>query len=661
MSYTIYRSDGTSITIPDGTVDIAYYNPTGGSSGNGLGTMLVGRNTVNYGSAIAQNFLQLTENFSSASVPADATSLQGQLWFNRLSATSGDMYVRTQDNISGGIANWNKLAIATGSVTPQANAFRRITVDTNGFITATSAVISSDITTALGYTPVNKAGDTMTGLLVLSGDPASPLGATTKQYVDNIAAGLSAHAACVSSTAAPLAACTYNNGTAGVGATLTASVNGSLGTIGGYAGLVATDRLLVKDQLSQIQNGIYVITSLGAPDVPGPGAPWVLTRASDFDNSPVGEVSAGDFSYIQEGTLAGTQWVMTTPDVITLGISNIVFSQLSSSGVTSLAGGTGIAVSSATGSITITNTGVTSIVAGANISISGGTGAVTVNSTPSYSNLAVFTASGTWTVPSNVTSIKVTVMACGGGGGGIANASYSTTGGQGGNGGYGRAVISVTPGALINYTVSGSPTAANLSGSSASFSTYITCTGGAAGLASSPTPAAHGTSSFSGVTLILERGYCNGYRTWSGFPGVAGTVGLDGSSLIYSGGGGGGGAGFGAGGGGGGGGGATSYGAGGGGGGGGAWSGTPGAGSANGGANGTAPSNNLGGLGGVGGLGGYPNVSAGGNGGNAGDSSALSTALGGAGGVGGLPWPYGQHPNQGQGGGGGGGGIIIEY
>lgn len=45
-------------------------------------------------------------------------------------------------------------------------------------------LLSADVTTALGYTPVNKAGDTMSGLLVLSGDPVAALGATTKQYAD---------------------------------------------------------------------------------------------------------------------------------------------------------------------------------------------------------------------------------------------------------------------------------------------------------------------------------------------------------------------------------------------------------------------------------------------------------------------------------------------
>jgi hypothetical protein len=49
-----------------------------------------------------------------------------------------------------------------------------------GVVTLTSG----DISFALGYTPLNKAGDVMTGLLTLSGDPIGPLGAVTKQYVD---------------------------------------------------------------------------------------------------------------------------------------------------------------------------------------------------------------------------------------------------------------------------------------------------------------------------------------------------------------------------------------------------------------------------------------------------------------------------------------------
>ena len=52
----------------------------------------------------------------------------------------------------------------------------------SGGVPAWSSLSSGDVTTALGYTPVNKAGDTMTGALTLSADPTSALHAATKQY-----------------------------------------------------------------------------------------------------------------------------------------------------------------------------------------------------------------------------------------------------------------------------------------------------------------------------------------------------------------------------------------------------------------------------------------------------------------------------------------------
>jgi hypothetical protein len=255
----------------------------------------------------------------------------------------------------------------------------------SSFNTRTGAVTltSSDVTTALTYTPVDKAGDTMTGLLVLSADPTAALGAATKQYVDNMAAGVHVHASCETSTTAALASCTYSNGTAGVGATLTATANGALGTIGGYATLIVGSRLLVKDQATQLQNGIYVVTSLGSA-----GTPWILTRATDFDGSPTFEVASGDLTYVAEGTLGGTQWVETAigtgspNDYIIIGTNPIVFSQFAGAGT--YTAGTGLSLTGTQ----FANTGVTSIVAGSGITISGATGAVTVSSSGGGATIA---------------------------------------------------------------------------------------------------------------------------------------------------------------------------------------------------------------------------------------------------------------------------------
>lgn len=78
--------------------------------------------------------------------------------------------------------------------TPVVNQFVKITTDAQGRVSGTTAVGASDITTALGYTPVNKAGDTMTGNLAMGGtntvtglplSPVSPSDAASKAYVDN--------------------------------------------------------------------------------------------------------------------------------------------------------------------------------------------------------------------------------------------------------------------------------------------------------------------------------------------------------------------------------------------------------------------------------------------------------------------------------------------
>jgi hypothetical protein len=241
------------------------------------------------------------------------------------------------------------LTLATVNGSPQSDTFRKITVNGKGLTTATSAVLSSDITTALGFTPVDKAGDTMLGNLILNADPSAALGAATKQYVDNAASGLNVHGACVTATTAALPTSTYNNGAGGVGATLTANANGAIGTVGGYASLVVADRVLVKNQASTLQNGIYVVTQLGDGS-----NPWILTRASDFDGSPTSEITAGDSTFVQDGTLAGTQWVQTTSGTITVGTSAIVFTQFGGPGT--YVGGTGIDVTGTTISLATGNT-----------------------------------------------------------------------------------------------------------------------------------------------------------------------------------------------------------------------------------------------------------------------------------------------------------------
>jgi hypothetical protein len=110
---------------------------------------------------------------------------------------------------------------------------------------------------------------------------------------------------------------TYTNGTAdasggtGVGATLTiaTSSNWSAITIDGQS-LVVGNRVMIKDQATALQNGIYTVTSVGAV---GNTTSFVFTRATDSDNHIAGEFAEGDFAFVSAGTTNGnTSWVLTS-------------------------------------------------------------------------------------------------------------------------------------------------------------------------------------------------------------------------------------------------------------------------------------------------------------------------------------------------------------
>lgn len=189
-----------------------------------------------------------------------------------------------------------------------------------------SGITSLDVTTALGYTPVNQAGDSMTGYLTLNADPTTALHAATKQYVDNITSGINFHAPCHVATTGNLSA-TYLNGVSGVGATLTSTVNAAL-VIDSHT-LVLGERVLVWQQTAGLQNGIYTVTDTGSVSTP-----WILTRATDADNTPSGELANGDFCFIQQGaTYGGFGFILNTTGAITVGVTAINYVQFNAAQV----------------------------------------------------------------------------------------------------------------------------------------------------------------------------------------------------------------------------------------------------------------------------------------------------------------------------------------
>jgi hypothetical protein len=212
-------------------------------------------------------------------------------------------------------------------------------VDVPNNLTVGGTVDGVDIqtlnTTANAALP--KAGGTMTGNLVLNADPTASLQAATKQYVDTIAAaGIHYHTPARVEAPANLPS-TYDNGTSGVGATLTNSGTQVAIVIDGIA-LSSSDRVLVYQQTDPAHNGVYTVTTVGSVSTN-----WVLTRATDADSygpSDPDALGQGDAFFISAGdTGAGETYVMTTVGTITFGTTGIVFTQISATAIYSAGAG----------------------------------------------------------------------------------------------------------------------------------------------------------------------------------------------------------------------------------------------------------------------------------------------------------------------------------
>ena len=195
----------------------------------------------------------------------------------------------------------------------------------------------------------------------ISTNATSATDITNKQYVDGLfSTGVSYHQPVLVESPTALTA-TYNqpNGAGnGVGATLTNSGSNVALVIDGVS-VSNTARVLVYQQANAVHNGVYTVTNSGAPDSPGPGAAWVLTRATDADTFGLANpntLGAGDAFFVQSGnTGAGETYVCNTQGTITFGSSNITFAQISSAQI--YAAGTGLNLANLT--FSIANTAVT--------------------------------------------------------------------------------------------------------------------------------------------------------------------------------------------------------------------------------------------------------------------------------------------------------------
>jgi hypothetical protein len=273
----------------------------------------------------------------------------------------------TNTMLAGSISDSNILS-ATNWNTAYTNRITSLTVTgSSGSATLISNTLNIPTYTLAGLGGLALSGGTMTGNLILNADPTLGLGAVTKQYVDNLVTGISWKNPVVCATIA------------------TITLSGEQ-TIDGI--LTSSSRVLVKDQSTQTQNGIY-ISNIGA---------W--TRSLDTDSATE---LLGSTVYVETGsTNGGTQWTNNNT-AITLGSTNITFAKIAGAGT--YTNGSGLTL---TGNVfSITTAGVTNAMLAGSISDSNILSATNWNTayTNRITSLTVTGSSGSATLISNTLNI----------------------------------------------------------------------------------------------------------------------------------------------------------------------------------------------------------------------------------------------------------------
>lgn len=300
---------------------------------------VVGQVVAQYFTATSTTVASTFPYASTTNISADTICLNGDTCRTTWPTGGGGAYpfnvavnsTSTLVGFNGGLTSFASSTIGAGG---QATG---LTISGGATTTGTQIIQGTGTSTYTGGINVDTQGN---------GCGFADNGVCIQTYIQNATAYKSA---ANYATVSALPTNTYNNGTSGVGATLTEVGTGALSVDGASPSI--GQRILVKNEATQANNGVYTVTVTGSGI-----AAYILTRSSDFNTS--NDVYAGVTVPVLSGTAnGGSAWVQTTTGVITIGTTAIVFSESSfGTGVLPWAsGGTNNSVSYASSTIPISD------------------------------------------------------------------------------------------------------------------------------------------------------------------------------------------------------------------------------------------------------------------------------------------------------------------